>query len=178
MEPPTIPDNRPYRAQEVAHTTNGINTPTSRNFALNPLRSNSPAGESYKSQVFGQPAIGRPPLAPQQPSTQSRPPSQPLDVHNGSQNGPNNHSSFNVAESGRNNSMDGGSVAESVATLDLGHHSIGQHQSPSRIEKRSSISSNSPDQESVSNLSHDQQSFGNQFLGHHSTGDQPNEYHA
>lgn len=177
MEPPTIPDNRPYRAQEVAHTASGIQNPVPRSFPLNPPQSTSSAGQAYKSQFFGQPAIGRPPSASRQLSAQSRPP-RPLDPSNGSQDDPNNISSPNGKQSGRKNSIDGGSVAESVATLDLGHHSIGQPQSPSRIEKRSSVSINSVDQRSASGLSLDQQSVGNQSLSYHFTGSLSNEYHT
>lgn len=172
MEPPSIPDHRPHRTQAVAHTIDDIDAPVSRGFEPDLLRSNSPAGKGYRTRAFGQPAIGRPPLAPRQQSAQSRPPSQPHGLANGFQSGPNSD------QSGHKYSIDGDSVAESVVTLDLGHHSIGQPQPPARSEKRSSISSNDFDQRSVSGLSVDQQSIGNQSLGHHSVGGPSGDYYS
>lgn len=178
MEPPSIPDHRPHRTQAVAHAIDEIDAPVSRGFAQDPLRSNSPAGQAYRTRAFGQPAIGRPPLAPRQQSTQSRPPSQLHGLANGFQNGHNGCGGSNSEQSDQKYSIDGDSVAESVVTLDLGHHSIGQPQPPARSEKRSSISSTNFDQRSVSGLSLDQQSIGNQSLGHHSIGGPSGDYYS
>lgn len=175
MEPPSIPDHRPHRTQAMAPTIDDdINAPVFRSSAPDLLRSNSPAGQASRPQVFGQPAIGRPPLAPRQPSAQSRPPSRPRGSANGFQNGHNGYADPNGEQSGRKYSIDGDSVAESIATQDLGHHSIGQSQPPPRSEKRSSVSSNNNfDQRSVSDLSLDQQS-----LGHHSIGGPSGGYYS
>jgi hypothetical protein len=179
MEPPTIPDNRPHKSQNMDE----INGPVFKGSAQSSLRSNSPAGQAYEPQAFGQPAIGRPPMTPRQPSTSSRPPSRPLSSVNGFQNSQNVQNGHgygypNGDQFGRKYSIDQESVAESTATLDLGHHSIGQPQPPPRSEKRLSISSNNFDQRSLSNLSLDQQSIGNQSLGHHSIGGAPGGYYT
>lgn len=173
MEPPSIPDHRPHRTQAMAPTIDDIDAPVFRSSAQDLLRSNSPAGQASRPQAFGQPAIGRPPLAPRQPSAQSRRSSRPRDLANGFQNDPNGYGDPNGEQSGRKYSIDGDSVAESIATQDLGHHSIGQPQPPSRSEKRSSVSSNNFDQRSVSDLSIDQQS-----LGHHSIGGPSGGYYS
>ena len=178
MEPPSIPDNRPHRKQAVSHIIGKIVAPVPRSFAQDPLRSNSPAGQGSKPPIFGQPAFGRPPPAPRQPSAQSRPPSRQPESVNGFQNGSNGCDGSNGQHSARRHSTGGDSVAESMATLDLGHHSIGQPQSQPRSEKRSSMSSNDLDKRSASGLSLDQQSVGNQSLGHHSIGGPSGDYYS
>ncbi|CAI7589485.1 unnamed protein product [Penicillium glandicola] len=124
-------------------------------------RSHSP-GQGYESPAFGQPAIGRPPMGPQQ---QSIPRFNNNGISNGFYNG--DH---------RKSSIDQESVADSLATLDLGYHSIGQL--PIRQDKHSSASTGLQafDQRSLSTLSLDQQSVGNQSLGHHSIGGPPGGY--
>lgn len=173
MEPPSIPDHRPHRAQAMAHTIDDIDAPVFRSSAQDLVRSSSPAGQVSRPQAFGQPAIGRPPLAARQPSAQSRPSSRLQGPANGFHNGHNGYGDSNGEQSGRKYSIDGDSVAESVATQDLGHHSIGQPQPPPRSEKRSSVSSNNFDQRSVSDLSLDQRS-----LGHHSIGGPSGGYYS
>ncbi|KGO76121.1 PAS-associated, C-terminal [Penicillium italicum] len=118
--------------------------------------SHSP-GQAFEPLAFGQPAIGRPSMRPQERSM-------PRFNANGISNGINNGE-----QSVRKSSIDQGSVADSVATLDLGFHAIGQ---PPRREKHSSTATGHQpfDQRSLSGLSLDEQSVGNQSLGHNSIG--------
>lgn len=185
MEPPSIPDNRPHRSQAVSRMKGIIDAPVPAPFAKDRSRSNSPARQASKPPVFGQPAIERPPASPRRPSAQSHLPSPPLDPPHGFQNGINGSASPNglLSPSSRRPSIGGDSVADSVATLDLGHHSIGQSQPPpprlpSRSERRPSTSSHDFDQRSVSGLSLDQQSVGTQSLGHHSIGGPSGDFYS
>ncbi|KAK4869293.1 hypothetical protein LT330_006293 [Penicillium expansum] len=127
----------------------------------NSSRSHSP-GQAYEPLAFGQPAIGRPPMGPQERSMPRNTNGTSNGIHNGEQ-------SF------RRPSIDQESVADSVATLDLGYHTIGQ---PLRREKHSSASTGHQpfDQRSLGALSLDQQSVGTQSLGHHSIGGPPRSY--
>lgn len=183
MDPPSIPDNRPHK-YAMPHTMNDIDGPTLRGSAQNSLRSHSPAGQAFEPQAFGQPAIGRPPMAPRQRSVQSRNQSRPhsslsaYHVANGSNGSNGNGNGYEGDRLDRKQSIDQASVADSNATLDLGHHSIGQPRPPPRSEKRLSVSSNNFDQRSLSGLSLDQESIGNQSLGHHSIGGPPGGYYS
>ncbi|KAJ5348068.1 PAS-associated C-terminal [Penicillium brevicompactum] len=161
----------------MPHTMNDIDGPAFRPSSQNSLRSGSPAGQAYEPQAFGQPAIGRPPMAPRQRSTQSRAQSRPHSSLSAYQNGYSGNG-YTGEQPSRKPSIDQASVAESNATLDLGYHSIGQPQLPPRSEKRLSISTNNFDQQSIGGLSIDQQSVGNQSLGHHSIGGPPGGYYS
>lgn len=162
MEPPSIPDNRPHKRHSAMSSTPTIVEPGDFNAhfktsAHNYSRSHSPA-QAYEPLAFGQPAIGRPPMGSQERSM-------PGFNTNGCSNG-----NYNGEKPSRKLSIDQESVADSVATLDLGYHAIGQP--PRRNEKHSSTSTGNQsfDQRSLSALSLDQQSVGNQSLGHHSIG--------
>ncbi|KAJ5371971.1 PAS-associated C-terminal [Penicillium concentricum] len=126
-------------------------------------RSHSP-GQVPLSPVFGQPAIGRPPMGQQQRST-------PRFKTNGVSEG-----IYNGEESVRKPSIDQVSVTDSVGTLDLGYRPIDQ--SPPHHENHPSTSAGRQnfDERSLSALSLDQQSIGTQSLGHHSIGGPPRSY--
>ncbi|KAJ5425349.1 hypothetical protein N7465_000419 [Penicillium sp. CMV-2018d] len=132
--------------------------------ARNPSRSHS-LGQAYEPLAFGQPAIGRPCMGPQE---RWMPRFNTKHVSNGS---------YNSEQSGRKPSVDQESVADSTATLELGYHAMGQK---TRHEKHASTSTGHQtfDQRSLSTLSLDQQSVGNQSLGHHSMGGPPGGYLA
>ena len=127
--------------------------------AYNPSRSGSRA-QGYETPVFGQPAIGKPPVGPQERST-------PRLNANGVSNGIYHGEQFD-----RKLSIDQESVADSVNTLDLGYHNIGQPRPRHEI----STGHQPLDQRSLSTLSLDQQSVGNQSLGHRSIGRAPGGY--
>jgi hypothetical protein len=166
MDSPSIPDNRPHKRVSAMPGTPAIVEPRDsdtmlRNTPRNYLRPSS-SGQAYEAPAFGQPAIGRPQMGPRQRSVP------PNSTPNGFSYG------VNHSEPARRPSIDQQSVADSVATLDLGYHSIGQPQS--RHEKHSSTSTghHTLSQRSPSVLSLDQESIGNQSLGHHSIGGPPN----
>lgn len=145
-------------------STPTIVEPDSFGAHFKPMSYNSPRsgsrGQGYEPPVFGQPAIGRPSVGPQERST-------PNLNANGISNG-----IYNGDQFGRKLSIDQQSVADSVNTLDLGYHNIGQQPRPQH-----EISGHQPfDQRSLSTLSLDQQSVGTQSLGHHSIGRPPGGY--
>ncbi|CAI7606654.1 unnamed protein product [Penicillium palitans] len=135
--------------------------------ARNSSRAHS-LGQVYEPLAFGQPAIGRPYMGPQERSM----PRFNTNVSNGT---------YNHEKSIRKPSVDQQSVADSTATLDLGYHVMGQ---PPRHERHSSTSTGHQtchqtfDQRSLSTLPVDQQSVGNQSLGHHSITGPPGGYLA
>ncbi|CAP86334.1 Pc20g10050 [Penicillium rubens Wisconsin 54-1255] len=126
-------------------------------------RSHSP-GQAYEPLAFGQPAIGRPPMRPQGRSMSRL-----------STNGIPN-SIYNGEKFGRNPSIDQESVTDSVATLDLGYHTIGQPLPQRRRQSSTSTGYQSFDQRSLSTISLDQQSIGTQPLGYYSTDALPGGY--
>ncbi|KAJ5857780.1 hypothetical protein N7455_008674 [Penicillium solitum] len=130
--------------------------------ARNSSRSHS-LGQVYEPLAFGQPAIGRPSMGPQERSM-------PRLNTNGVSNG-----AYNSEQSVRKLSVDQQSVADSTATLDLGYRAMGQRP---RHEKHSSTSTGHQtfDQRSLSTLPLDQQSVGNQSLGHNSISGPPGGY--
>ncbi|CAI7654505.1 unnamed protein product [Penicillium viridicatum] len=132
--------------------------------ARNSSRSHS-LGQVYEPLAFGQPAIGRPCIGPQE---RWMPRFNTKHVSNGS---------YNSDQSVRKPSVDEESVADSNATLDLGYHAMGQK---TRHKKHSSTSTGHQafDQRSLGTLSLDQQSVRNQSLGHHFMGGPPGGYLA
>ncbi|KAJ5395249.1 uncharacterized protein N7487_009552 [Penicillium crustosum] len=132
--------------------------------ARNSSRSHS-LGQVYEPLAFGQPAIGRPYMGPQE-----RP--MPRLNTNGICNG-----AYDREQLVRKLSVDQESVADSTATLDLGYHAMDQRP---RHEKHFSTSTGHQkfDQRSLSTLSVDQQSVGSQSLGHHSISGPPGGYLA
>ncbi|OQE20994.1 hypothetical protein PENFLA_c015G01883 [Penicillium flavigenum] len=126
-------------------------------------RSHSP-GQAYEPLAFGQPAIGRPPMRPQGRSMSRL-------STNGIPNG-----IYNSEKFGRKPSIDQESVTDSVATLDLGHHTIGQPLPRRRTQSSTSTGYQSFDQRSLSTISLDQQSIGTQPLGYYSTDALPGGY--
>ncbi|KAJ5780798.1 PAS-associated C-terminal [Penicillium paradoxum] len=165
MESPSIPDHRPQKRSPARSGAIVESHDFERHFnhsTWTSVRSDSPQ-QTYESPTFGQPAIGRPPMGLPQPSMPLKPNA------NGLSNGVNNREPVDKP------SIDQESVAGSIATLDLGYHSIGQPQS--RREKHSSSSTGQVcDQRSFSNLSFDQHSIETQSLGHHSIGGSPGRY--
>ncbi|KAJ5801507.1 uncharacterized protein N7518_003575 [Penicillium psychrosexuale] len=145
-------------------STPTIVEPDSFGAHFKPTSYNSPRsgsrGQGYEPPVFGQPAIGRPSVGPQERST-------PKLNANGVSN-----AIYNGDQFGRKLSIDQQSVADSVNTLDLGYHNIGQQPRPQH-----EILGHQPfDQRSLSTLSLDQQTVGTQSLGHHSIGRPPGGY--
>ncbi|KAJ5593158.1 hypothetical protein N7537_010062 [Penicillium hordei] len=132
--------------------------------ARNSSRSHS-VGQVYELLAFGQPAIGRPHMRPQE---RSMPRFNTNSVSN---------STWNSEQPGRKPSVDQESVADSTATLDLGYHAIGQQP---RRKRHSSTSTGRQTfhQPSLSTLSLNQQSVGNQSPGYHSMGGPPGGYLA
>lgn len=169
MEPPCIPDNRPHKRHSATSSTLKIVEPDDfgahfKTSARNSWRSYA-SGQAYEPLAFGQPAIGRPPMGPQERS-----------ISRFNINGVSN-STYNSNQSVRKLSVDEESVTDESATLDLGYQAIGQLP---RHEKHSSTSTGHQtfDQRSLRTLSLDQQSIGNQSLGHYSIGGLPGGYLA
>lgn len=167
MEPPCIPDNRPYKRHSAVSSTPTIVEPDDfiahfKTSARNSWHSHS-LGLAYEPLAFGQPAIGRPHMGPQERSIPR------FNTNSVS------YSTCNNEQSVRKPSVDQESVADSIATLDLGYHSIGQLP---RHEKHSSTSTGHQtfDQRSLRTLFLDEQSVGNQSLGHYSICGPPGGY--
>ncbi|CAG8908875.1 unnamed protein product [Penicillium egyptiacum] len=168
MEPPSIPDNRPHKRHPAMSSTPMIVDPDDfvahfKASAHNYSRSHSP-GQAYEPLAFGQPAIGRPPMRPQERSM-------PRFNTNGVFNGIYNSENF-----GSKLSIDQESVTDSVATLDLGYHTVGQPLPRHRRHSSTSTGHQTSDQRSLSTISLDQQSVGNQSLGHYSKDGPPGGY--
>lgn len=176
MEPPCIPDHRPYKRHSAMSSTLTMVELEDLGAQCKPSARNSSRahslGQVYEPLAFGQPAIGRPYMGPQERSM----PRFNTNVSNGT---------YNHEKSIRKPSVDQQSVADSTATLDLGYHVMGQ---PPRHERHSSTSTGHQtchqtchqtfDQLSLSTLPVDQQSVGNQSLGHHSITGPPGGYLA
>ncbi|CAG7962645.1 unnamed protein product [Penicillium nalgiovense] len=168
MEPPSIPDNRAHKRHFTMSSTPNIVDPDDfvaqfKASAHNHSHSHSP-GQTYESLAFGQPAIGRPPMRPQ-----GRPMSR-LST-NGIPNG-----IYDGGKFGRKPSIDQDSVTDSVATPDLGYHTIGQPLPQRRRQSSTSTGYQSFDQRSLSTISLDQQSIGTQSIGYYSTDGLPGGY--
>jgi hypothetical protein len=168
MEPPSIPDNRAHKRHFAMSSTPNIVDPDDfvaqfKASAHHHSRSHSP-GQAYEPLAFGQPAIGRPPMRPQGRSMSRL-----------STNGIPN-SIYNGEKFGRNPSIDQESVTDSVATLDLGYHTIGQPLPQRRRQSSTSTGYQSFDQRSLRTISLDQQSIGTQPLGYYSTDALPGGY--
>ncbi|KAJ6142308.1 hypothetical protein N7497_011407 [Penicillium chrysogenum] len=86
------------------------------------------------------------------------------------------NSIYNGEKFGRNPSIDQESVTDSVATLDLGYHTIGQPLPQRRRQSSTSTGYQSFDQRSLRTISLDQQSIGTQPLGYYSTDALPGGY--
>ncbi|KAJ5766332.1 PAS-associated C-terminal [Penicillium nucicola] len=153
MEPPSIPDNRPYKSSSMPHTPAIVepNDDFITQTQTMSVRSNSPPGQAFEPSAFGQPAIGRPPMGSRQSSIGAR------------TNG----------DSPRRYSIDQESIADSFGNQSLGHHSIG-----GQPDRQWQYGQHQFDQRSQSNLSLDQESVGNQSLGHHSIGGPPRGYYS
>jgi hypothetical protein len=168
MEPPSIPDNRAHKRHFAMSSTPNIVDPDDfvaqfKASAHHHSRSHSP-GQAYEPLAFGQPAIGRPPMRPQGRSVSRL-------SSNGIPNG-----IYNGEKFGRKPSIDQESVTDSVATLDLGYHTIGQPLPLRRRQSSTSTGHQSFDQRSLSTISLDQQSIGTQPLGYYSTDALPGGY--